>query len=356
MIIDKKMKAEVYFMNGLLPRQHLHGLLDTKAPSMRWDGKTYLPEWQKSARAKLAELLGLNEIAKYAVKPEIEIEYDRYAEDLDCREIRFRVATEENVNVPCHLCIPKDAKGKLPVVITLQGHAKGMHISLSRPKFPGDEETCHGGDRDFVARALKEGICGIAMEQRCFGENGGNPDNSNPDCREPAMRAILLGRTLIGERVWDISRTIDLLSAFPECDTDRIVITGNSGGGTASYYAACIDERIKICAPSCAFCPYPESVLRYYHCSCNYIPNAYRWFDMQDLSCLIAPRRLAIVSGKYDTCFPIKGVNRGFETVKRIYEKAGTADLCSLTVNEHQHWWCEDTMWRVVSEELEKLG
>jgi hypothetical protein len=77
---------------------------------------------------------------------------------------------------------------------------------------------------------------------------------------------------------------------------------------------------------------------------------------MQDLSCLIAPRRLAIVSGKYDTCFPIKGVKRGFETVKRIYEKAGVADLCSLTVNEHQHWWCEDTMWHVISEELEKLG
>ena len=71
---------------GILPRQHLHGLLDKEIPSMRWDGKTYLPLWQRSAREKLAELLGLNEIAKYAVKPTVEIEYDRYAEDLDCRE------------------------------------------------------------------------------------------------------------------------------------------------------------------------------------------------------------------------------------------------------------------------------
>ena len=176
---------------GLLPEEHLHMLLDSEIPQMRWDGKEDLSAWQKNAREKLSKLIGLNEIAKYAVKPEIEIEFDKYSEDLDCREIRFRIKTEENVTVPCHLCIPKDAKGPLPVVICLQGHARGMHISLARPKFPGEDALCKNGDRDFVARALKEGVCGIAVEQRCFGENGGHPEHSAPQCRQAAMRAII---------------------------------------------------------------------------------------------------------------------------------------------------------------------
>ena len=60
------------------------------------------------------------------------------------------------------------------------------------------------------------------------------------------MSAIILGRTLIGERAWDVMRAIDVLSYFKELDLD--VITGNSGGGTASFYSACLDERIKISA------------------------------------------------------------------------------------------------------------
>jgi hypothetical protein len=53
---------------------------------------------------------------------------------------------------------------------------------------------------------------------------------------------------------------------------EKIVITGNSGGGTASFYSACLDERIKISAPSCSFCTYDSSILDIHHCPCNQIP------------------------------------------------------------------------------------
>ena len=54
---------------------------------------------------------------------------------------------------------------------------------------------------------------------------------------------------------------IDALVMFPQCDTDKILITGNSGGGTMSFYAACFDERIKLSVPSCAFCSYEDSIM-----------------------------------------------------------------------------------------------
>ena len=43
---------------------------------------------------------------------------------------------------------------------------------------------------------------------------------------------MMLGRTMIGERCWDVSRAIDVLEALPEVDAARIAVMGNSGGGT----------------------------------------------------------------------------------------------------------------------------
>ena len=75
---------------------------------------------------------------------------------------------------------------------------------------------------------------------------------------------------------------------------------------------------------------------------------------MQDLACLIAPRKLIIVAGKYDTAFLIDGVKRGYETIKRIYEKADAKENCRLVETNKGHFWCEDIMWNAISEEMRK--
>ena len=213
---------------GYLPADHLHNLIDNTIPSMRWDGKADITEWQKLAREKLIELLGFAEIEACKVETEVEVEYDRPYEEVDCREIRFRFASEEGVTIPCHLLIPNNATKPLPVVICLQGHSSGMHISLGRPIFPGDEEDIAGGDRDFARRAVKEGFCALTLEQRGFGENGGDKEKGYPSCRMPAARALLLGRTLLGERVWDIIRCIDALEhSFADVvDVNKVLCLG----------------------------------------------------------------------------------------------------------------------------------
>ncbi len=342
---------------GYLPKEHLHKLIDEINPAMRWDRTEDLPTWQRRARARLSELIGFSEIEKNACTPEVEIEYDKYAEDLDCREIRFRIKTENDVTVPCHLCIPKDAKGPLPVVITLQGHSKGMHISLARPKFPGDEQSCKGGDRDFVARALKEGICAIAMEQRCFGENGGAEGVTTPDCRQAAMRAMLLGRTIIGERVWDIMRLIDILQEkFTEIiDPEKILCLGNSGGGTATIYASAMDERIKISVPSCAVCRYADSIAAMAHCECNYVPYIAKDFDMGDLCAMVAPRTLVVVNGVKDDIFPIDGAKACVEVGREAYKALGAEERIVHVVGDEGHRFYADPAWPHIHKALEAL-
>ena len=76
---------------------------------------------------------------------------------------------------------------------------------------------------------------------------------------------------------------------------------------------------------------------------------------MQDLACLIAPRKLVIIAGEHDPSFLVEGVKRGYETVKKIYEKAGVPENCSLTVTSLGHFWCEDIVWGKILEETKTL-
>ena len=309
--------------------------------------------WKKAIKEKFFELVGMENVAANACAPNFMIEEDEMKEGY--RQIRFTFESEKGSIVPCYLLIPDTGKEKYPVAITLQGHSTGFHNSIGVIKYP-ERDTSYQPRGAFALQAVKHGFAALAIEQRAMGER---KTNRHPDagmmCAYISMTAIQLGRTVLAERMWDVSKAIDQLANFDMLDTDKIVLTGNSGGGTMTYYASCFDERIKIAVPSCAFCSYETSTLNIWHCPCNYIPNAYEWFEMQDVCTLIAPRNLVVVAGKEDKIFPIEGVEAGFETVKKVYEKEGVSDKCRLVVTEKGHWWCEDIVWNAVKEEAEKL-
>ena len=311
--------------------QHIFMMDHVKRESAYRPGEDFAA-WQKAAREKLGALLGMDTFEK--CEDNLQIEWTK--DEADYTEYRLLFNTEAHYQARAHLRVPKGAQGAVPVVICLQGHATGMHISLGVPKFPGDAETISGGDRDFARQVIAKGYAALALEQRGFGECGGT--EKGPACYQPAMAALLLGRTILGERVWDISRMIDLLEKhFPQVDVKRLAVMGNSGGGTATIYAAAMDERIAAAMPSCAFCGYKESIGVQYHCSCNYVPGVMRSFDMGDLTGLIAPRPLVIVNGLNDTIFPIDSANREYETTKKLYAASGAPDMCRHIVGPEGH-------------------
>ena len=331
-------------INGNLCHKNITGRL---TPALAFDPSKDFSEQRNEIDKKLRLLLGMDNIAENACEPDLTIEEDIMMDGY--RRIRFVFFSEPETPVPCYLLIPDTDKEKYPVAICLQGHSTGFHNSIGVVKYDCDAE---GQPRKALGlQAVANGFIALCIEQRSMGERRPpNPADRVHNCCFQAHNAFMLGRTTIGERVWDISRAIDLLNEFPQCDTERICITGNSGGGTASYYAACIDERIKVSIPSCAFCTYDDSIMAMIHCGCNYIPSARRYFEMEDLACLIAPRKLAIVAGELDPIFPIDGVRRGFEGVKAIYAAAGASENLSLTVTPKEHWWCVDIVWPLIKE------
>ena len=331
-------------MKNFLPLEHHVRISANAAPLLRWDGTAPIDAWRETCRQKLWELLGMDSFKP--CEPIFEItEEGMMGEN---RHIHFTLQTEEGYFTHCDLLLPPVQSGPLPLCACLQGHSKGAHISLGIAKYPGDEEIIKGGDRDFAIRAVREGFAALAIEQRGFGLCGGT--EYGPACERPAMTAILMGRTLVGERVWDIMRILDAIEThFADVITlEGSVLMGNSGGGTATFYTACLEHRFDGYMPSCAISTYRDSIITQHHCTCNYIPGVAKYFDMGDLAILIAPKKLVVVSGTHDEIFPIQGVHNMFAIMQNLYAASGADGNCALVVGAEGHRFYADDAWPVM--------
>ncbi len=318
-------------------------IVKNSKPKLSFDIGADYGEWRGVLFDKLKELTGIDLIEDNRCEPNLTVEEDITFDEY--RRIRFVFYSETDAAVPCYLLIPNGKKEKYPLTIALQGHDEAGFRRSSGVNKSNDGREGHG------VNAVRCGFAALCIEQRSMGERmPKDPEDRRFVCGVQTNNAFMLGRTTVGERVWDVMRAIDLLGEFPEIDTERIMIMGDSGGGTASYYSACFDPRIKICVPCYAFCPYSASIMAMLHCSCNYIPSAYRYFEMQDLSALIAPRKLLLVNATLDTIFPIGAAREAFETVKDIYRAAGADGNAEIFEIPKGHYMMPDSVWDRIKE------
>lgn len=336
-------------MNVLHPTEPFafnYDKLKSVAQSMTFDPNGDISGQRDAISAKLAELIAMPTRLDVCTP----IITERYTDDPRFDEVRFLFESEPGFFVPAHLIYPKDPTERIPLVICLQGHSTGMHVSLARERYPSRKPITVVGDRDFCIQAVSRGYAALALEQRGFGELSKNANGANC-CHELTFQALLVGKTLLGQRLYDISNAITAVtSAFDFIDASKIGATGNSGGGTSSYYAACFDERIKVSMPSSSFCSVTDAWGGIKHCACSYIPNMLNYFEMADLAVMIAPRYLIAVNGIYDDIQPFEAAKREFDRVKTIYEKAGVPERCRFVVGPEGHRFYADLAWSVFEE------
>jgi dienelactone hydrolase len=305
--------------------------------------------WRQDADTTLRRLVGQT---PDKIPLDLRVEWEQDTELF--HEIRFVFRTEANADVPAHLLIPRAGSGPFPVMICLQGHTSGMHLSLGRVQYPGDEESLTG-DRDYAIQAVRQGFAALAIEQRAFGERRDDRPEEyhhgvDRPCFHATLTALLLGRTLLGERVWDVSRAIDALVAFPQVDGTRIGIVGDSTGGTISYYAACLDQRITAVMPVAYVCTFRDTLAIHDHCEDHYLPGLMNEFELSDLAGLIAPRPMVVVHGRYDIAFPYSGTLEAYAEIEKIYTAFGAPQNCRLVTGEGVHRFFADLAWPVFRE------
>jgi len=328
------------------PSQYHEHLMATTAREFAWTGQPFAP-WQTGLRARLKELIGEFPAERCPLNVQ---ELEREETDLYVRT-KIVFTAEPCADVPAHLLVPKEAERPLPAMVCLQGHSPGMHISIGQARDDEDRESLTG-DRDFALQAVRNGFVALAVEQRCFGEREEAHLQNHWDnrCLDAVFHSLMLGKTVLGERVWDVMRAVDLLGEQPEVDAGRIACMGNSGGGTVTFYAACLDERIGLAVPSCSFCTYADSIMRIQHCGDNYVPGILRAAEVGELAGLIAPRSLLVVAGEQDPIFPIAGVRKAFAIAGGIFAAAGCPDRIRLAVGPGGHRFFADRAWPLIRE------
>lgn len=314
------------------------------------DSKDFL-KWQKAFRPKLIKTLGLELIEKQnpGFKPKAEL--------LKSEDIGFAVReywhiwTEPTVLIPFILLRPKSKNHKLGLVITPHGHGKNTELYAGIYHNEAERESGETGERNVAIQAVKEGYIAIAPTTRGFGDTRSTEDLKKDlaySCRTLLMHDLLVGRTPIGDRVWDVSKIIDWALLNLPIDKNKIIVTGNSGGGTITLFAAACDTRIKIAIPSSYFCTFTESIGTLWHCDCNYIPGILQFGEMSDIAGLIAPRPFCAVQGKTDTIFPIEASKKAFNHLQKIYTAAGASEKCELYIGSEGHRYYKAGVWPFV--------
>lgn len=315
---------------------------NSKDEFLRWQ-KSFLPQLKQNLGLTLMEQQ-LRSFKPYAQKRETQ-QKDGYVLE------RWVLWTEPTAPLPFVLLKPQNKTGKLPLVLTPHGHGKNTEAYAGVYSSEEDRKFNEDGQRDVAVQAVKQGYLAIAPTVRAFGETRSAEDlkkNSISSCDTQLMQDLLVGRTPIGERVWDISRLIDWALKTLPVQEQNIIVTGNSGGGTVSLFAAACEPRISIAIPASYFCTFEQSIGSIEHCECNYVPGMLQLGEMADVAGLIAPRAFCAVNGVEDPIFPIAGVRTAFSNLQKIYKAAGVANNCALYEGNGGHRYYSDGAWPFV--------
>ncbi|WP_224772614.1 family 78 glycoside hydrolase catalytic domain [Pelagicoccus enzymogenes] len=129
---------------------------------------------------------------------------------------------------------PIDPEGKVPAILNTHGHAG----RVERPEQWARYGRYHEQNQHRAAALAKMGAVVFSIDM--FGYADGIAQVGEDAHRtEVAMRIQL----------WNAIRALDFLESLPEVDSQRLGVTGYSGGGTQAFLLAAVDDRIAATAP-----------------------------------------------------------------------------------------------------------
>jgi cephalosporin-C deacetylase-like acetyl esterase len=114
-----------------------------------------------------------------------------------------------------------------------------------------------------------------------------------------AWTSLILGRPVIGQRVWDTLRAIDYLASRPDVDMSQVRLLGAGSAGLAAIMAALLDGRVRTVLVNQTLVSY-ASIVESKSYSVNlgwFVPGILQNFDVADLAVGLSPRPCWIMNG-----------------------------------------------------------
>ncbi|MEZ5962551.1 MAG: acetylxylan esterase [Planctomycetota bacterium] len=263
--------------------------------------------WQQRLRAQLLGLLRVDTLLDSVPPLAPEAAPARDGGGVTQQDVEFQSTPGRRVVATLSTPSPRPP-GRLPAVVCIHGHG-GTRASVADP------ESAYRG---FATMLARRGFVTIAC------------DVGQHEVREP-------GRTLMGERLWDLRRCVDLLASRDDVDPERIGCAGLSLGGEMAMWLGALDTRIAAVA-SCGFLTTMDQ-MEQGHCRCWDFDGLRQLVDWPDVYALIAPRPLQCQNGTQesakDFCVPLARV--ALREIAPAYRVLGAPDALSLHVHRGGH-------------------
>ncbi|MBE88540.1 MAG: hypothetical protein CMM76_03760 [Rhodospirillaceae bacterium] len=315
--------------------------------------------WQKQVRAKLIDLSGYG---RFGGPPGI-----RHLQNLPNRDgLRHRslyLKVRDGLDLPIRMVWHASIEDSKPVaaMICLQGTNSGMHLSWGEALMPADPIKILN-DADFARQAARRGYLAICLEQACFGERREqllSPVSQTP-CIDAANHALLLGRSLLGERASDVTSVVNWLSEGDtglQVDPNRIYVMGSSAGGTTALFAGALDPRIAgVLATGCIGFMRDTILARHDPEGQNTVPGILRWFELDAVVALCAPRPFVTVSGDCDHIWPFDGAEAVVAAAQPVYERLESGDRLVVSKAKGGHRFYPNIAWPALARAMECAG
>jgi cephalosporin-C deacetylase-like acetyl esterase len=154
---------------------------------------------------------------------------------------------------------------------------------------------------------------------------------------ELGVRSLLIGQSVARYFIHDARRAVDYLVSRPDVDAERLAVTGCSGGGAITTYAAIFDPRFKAAAPGCFIStfrmlftgPTPDSEMSLP----SFLANG---LDLADLFEAAAPLPWLMMATTEDYFTPA-AARPVYEEAQRFYNVLGAGDRIRYFVGNGPH-------------------
>jgi dienelactone hydrolase len=252
--------------------------------------------------------------------------------------------------------VPSGRKGPRPAILYHHHHAckykrgKQEVISRAYPKldFATGETLARRG---YVVLCIDA----YAFGRRRFEGPAGKKEEGAETEASLFKMFLWQGRTLWGMMVRDDLLSLNYLLSRPEVDATRVAAMGMSMGSTRTWWAAALDERIKVAVCVACLTRYQNLIAHgqvRQHGIYYYVPNMLKEkIDAESVIALIAPRPLLTLTGDKDDGSPADGVRIINAYQERLYKLFGKADNFRGLVYEgvgHEYtpeMWDETLKW-----------
>jgi hypothetical protein len=303
--------------------------LDQRSGNLRsLQSRTDWEQRQQQVRQKLMETIG-----PFPEKTPLNAAITRTIEKDTYRVEHIVFESQPEFYVTSSLYIPDGVDLPAPAVIYVSGHTQdGYRANAYQHK---------------ILNLVNKGFIVFAFDPVSQGERLEYYDSETGDSvvggptREHSysgVQAFINGSSLARYMTWDGIRAVDYLLTRSEIDSERIGITGRSGGGTQTAYIAAIDDRIHAAAPEAYITTFTRLLqsIGPQDAEQNLYHGIARGIDHADFLTVRAPKPTLLIATTEDF-FSIQGARETADEVSGIYEAYGEPDYFSMAEDGGGH-------------------